>query len=57
MDYYDEEQHFRDSLDSVLMLLVQKGQIEMGVDENGEFVFWMTDEQKEAYHKALEEGG
>ena len=52
---YDEGQHFRNSLDSILMDLVNQNKIEMGVDENGEFVFWMTDEQKEAYHKALEE--
>ena len=54
---YDEGQHFRNSLDSILMDLVNQNKIEMGVDENGEFVFWMTDEQKEAYHKALEEEG
>ena len=54
---YDEAQYFQDSLNSVLMELVNKNKIEMGVDENGQFVFWMTDEQREAYYKELEEEG
>lgn len=54
---YDEAQFFQDSLNSVLMDLVNQNKIEMGVDEDGQFVFWMTDEQREAYYKALEEEG
>lgn len=50
MDYYNEEM-----LNEALLNLVNKNLIEMGVNEEGEFVFWMTDEQKEAYHKAMED--
>ena len=41
--------NFNEDLNNVLMELVQKDKITMGVDEEGEFIFWMTDEQKEAY--------
>ena len=53
MNDYDEED-LDERVNAALMHLVQKGQIEMGVNEEGEFVFWMTDEQREAYHKFLE---
>ena len=52
---YDDAKYFQDSLNSVLMDLVNRNKIEMGVDENGQFVFWMTDEQREAYYKEMEE--
>ena len=51
---YDEEENIDERVNAALMHLVQTGQIEMGVNEKGEFVFWMTDEQREAYHKSLE---
>jgi hypothetical protein len=45
---------FNEDLNNVLMELVQKDKITMGVNEEGEFVFWMTDEQKAVY---FEENG
>ena len=43
--------NFNEDLNNVLMEFVQKDKITMGVDEEGEFIFWMTDEQKEVYYK------
>ena len=43
--------NFNEDLNNVLMELVQKDKITMGVNEEGEFIFWMTDEQKEVYYK------
>jgi hypothetical protein len=41
--------NFNEELNNVLMELVREDKITMGVDEEGEIIFWMTDEQKEAY--------
>jgi len=46
--------NFYEDLNNVLMDLVQEDKITMGVNEEGEFIFWMTDEQKAAY---FEENG
>lgn len=34
-----------------LTSLVRDGLVEMGLDEKGEIVYWMTDEQKEKYEQ------
>lgn len=36
-------------LSEALTTLVLSGLIEVSVDNDGEFVFWMTEEQKERY--------
>lgn len=47
--YYDNENPTEDQmweeLNSALMYLLNHGMIESGVDEDGEIVFWMTEEQ------------
>ena len=53
---YDEEENIDERVNAALMHLVQTGQIEMGVNEKGEFVFWMTEEQKASYEKEMENG-
>jgi hypothetical protein len=47
----DNSFNFNEDLNNVLMELVQKDKITMGVNEEGEFIFWMTDEQKAAYYE------
>jgi phage gp36-like protein len=41
----DDAEDFRDNIDIALMHLLFEGKIEMSVDDNGEFVFWMNDTQ------------
>ena len=55
MNYYDDDE-MMEALNDTLFDMVSRGLIEMGMDESGEFVFWMTDEQKAAYNKAVENG-
>ncbi len=50
-----DEDEMMEALNDTLFDMVSRGLIEMGVDEDGQFIFWMTDEQKEAYYKELEE--
>ena len=44
-----------EEINEVLHGLVSAGIIEMGVDDEGEFIFWMTDEQKDAIIEKMEE--
>ena len=46
---YEYEKPSMEDIEAALWHLVIMGQIEMGVDEDGEIVYWMTDKQKEAY--------
>lgn len=55
---YDEEFYGDPSIEEinqVLQGLVSAGMVEMGVDDEGEFIFWMTDEQKQAFAEGMEE--
>jgi hypothetical protein len=55
---YDEEFYGDPSIEEinqVLQGLVSAGMVEMGVDNEGEFIFWMTDEQKDAIIEKMEE--
>lgn len=55
---YEEEFNGEPSLEEineVLQSLVSMGMVEMGVDDEGEFIFWMTDEQKQAFAEGMEE--
>jgi hypothetical protein len=47
-DYFDDfiEQQ-KEEFDKVLMDLVSEDKISMSVNEDGEFIFYMTEEQKE----------
>ena len=57
---YEEEFNGEPSLEEineVLQSLVSMGMVEMGVDDEGEFIFWMTDEQKDAFREGMEEFG
>lgn len=47
-DYFDDfiEQQ-KEEFDKVLMDLVSEDRISMSVNEDGEFIFYMTEEQKE----------
>ena len=44
-----------DELNLALASMIQKELIEVSVDENGEFIFWMTQEQKERAKEELNE--
>ena len=48
-DYNDQT----DELNNALMDLLNHGMIESGVDEDGEIVFWMTEEQLEKFGSQL----
>ena len=55
---YDEEfgdEPSIEEINEVLQGLVSAGMVEMGVDDKGEFIFWMTDEQKDAIIEQMEE--
>ena len=55
---YEEEFHGDPSIEEinqVLQGLVFAGMVEMGVNDEGEFIFWMTDEQKDAIIEKMEE--
>ena len=55
---YDEEFYGDPSIEEinqVLQGLVSAGMVEMGVNDEGEFIFWMTDEQKDAIIEQMEE--
>ena len=55
---YDEEfgdEPSIEEINQVLQGLVSMGLVEMGVDDEGEFIFWMTDEQKDAIIEKMEE--
>lgn len=55
---YEEEFHGDPSIEEinqVLQGLVFAGMVEMGVNDEGEFIFWMTDEQKDAIIEQMEE--
>ena len=41
----DDAEDSRDNIDIALMHLLFEGKIEMSVDDDGEFVFWMNDTQ------------
>jgi hypothetical protein len=43
-------------LEETLWSLVKENKIECGMNEEGEMVYWMTDEQREKYFDDLEEG-
>lgn len=43
-------------LKEILWDLVMEDKIECGMNEEGEVVYWMTDEQRERYFDDLEEG-
>ena len=45
-----------EELEKTLWLLVSEGKIECGLDEEGQVVYWMTDEQKAAYYAEHGEG-
>lgn len=47
-DYFDDfiEQQ-KEEFDKVLMDLVSEDRISMSINEDGEFIFYMTEEQKE----------
>jgi hypothetical protein len=47
------ENYDREDLNATLFDMVINGLIEAGIDENGEVVYWMTDEQKAAYNESL----
>ena len=55
MHYEDDPS--MDTLNAVLMSLVRDGWVEMGVDDDGEFIFFMTDEQKSHFEQAMNEHG
>ena len=57
MNYKDEfyGEPSLEEINEVLQGLVSMGMIEMGVDDEGEFIFWMTDEQKDAFREGMEE--
>ena len=40
-------------ISDALQQLVEEGLIECGLNEDGEFVFWMTDEQKARHDKGI----
>jgi len=42
-----------DQFDQALMHLVELDLISFGVNEEGEFVFWMSDEQKKQYDEDM----
>ena len=55
---YDEEfgdEPSIEEINQVLQGLVFAGMVEMGVNDEGEFIFWMTDEQKDAIIEQMEE--
>ena len=55
---YDEEfgdEPSIEEINQVLQGLVFAGMVEMGVNDEGEFIFWMTDEQKDAIIEKMEE--
>ena len=54
MDFSDniDPQDLRD-INDALHQLVSEGLIECGLNEDGEFIFWMTDEQKAAHDKGI----
>ena len=57
---YDEEfsgEPTIEEINEVLQSLVSMGMVEMGVDDEGEFIFWMTEEQKDAFREGMEEFG
>ena len=57
MNYNDEfgGEPSIEEINEILQSLVSAGMVEMGVDDEGEFIFWMTDEQKEAFAEGMEE--
>lgn len=59
MNYNDEfgGEPSIEEINEILQSLVSMGMVEMGVDDEGEFIFWMTDEQKEAFAEGMEEYG
>jgi hypothetical protein len=46
---YEYDQPTMGEIENALWELVTTGKIEMGLDEEGEIVYWMTDEQRAAY--------
>lgn len=54
MNYYDDE--MMEAINNTLFDMANRNLIEMGLDEDGEFVVWMTDEQRAAYDKAMKDG-
>ena len=56
MNYNDEfgGEPSIEEINEILQSLVSAGVVEMGVDDEGEFIFWMTDEQKEAFVEGME---
>ena len=46
---YEYDQPTMGEIENALWALVTTGKIEMGLDEEGEIVYWMTDEQRAAY--------
>jgi hypothetical protein len=46
---YEYDQPTIGEIENALWELVTTGKIEMGLDEEGEIVYWMTDEQRAAY--------
>lgn len=56
MNQNEDFQEFTpEEINQALMSLVSKGIAEMGVDENGEIVVWMTEDQKRAARKKMAE--
>jgi hypothetical protein len=49
------EKEFIARVDAALMELVFEGRIEISVDEEGEFVFWMNDAQKKWFNNSMPE--
>jgi hypothetical protein len=46
---YEYDQPTMGEIENALWELVTTGKIEMGLDEEGVIIYWMTDEQKAAY--------
>jgi hypothetical protein len=46
---YEYDQPTIGEIENALWALVTTGKIEMGLDEEGEIVYWMTDEQRADY--------
>lgn len=49
MNEYEYEQPSMEDLEDALWHLVITGKIEMGMNEDGDIVYWMTDKQKQDY--------
>ena len=50
----NSEDEMWDELNNALMYLLNHGMIESGVDEDGDIVFWMTEEQLEKFGSLLD---